>query len=233
MSQTPDPLLEKARTVAEAYGSTLPDYVCEESIERFQVVGAGSRSRTVQLDTVAAEVVYEQGKETFRNLRINGKATDKTGNGIWSVGVFGPMMVSLFDPRIEAELQRRGTSTQMGRRSVRYDFAVKLEKSNWQITGGGDRAMAAYRGSIWVDANTGQILRHEMRSVRLPPKFFFRDASMMLQYGPVRINGKEYLLPHESQSKLCPANANSCESMRATYKNCRKFSADSTLKFDE
>ena len=143
-----DPLLAQARLAVDAYGSGLPDYVCQESIERYTVSGAGVRARAVQLDTVTAEVVYEHGKESFRNLRVNNKPVQQASGGIWSVGFFGPMMLSLFDPRISTEFHRRGNSREAGRAAVRYDFEVPANKSNWQVTGEGVELKPAYRGSI-------------------------------------------------------------------------------------
>jgi len=228
-----DPLLARARVAVNEYGSGLPDYVCQESIERFTISGLGQRSRVVQLDTVTAEVVYERGKESFRNLRVNDKPVAQPTGGIWSVGFFGPMMLSLFDPRIPAEFRRRGTSREAGRSAVRYEFEVTADKSNWQLTGEGINLKTAYRGSIWVEASTGRILRHEIVALDLPSKFYYSGGSMKVHYGAVQINGREYLLPRTTESSMCPRNAFACERNIAQYSGCHKFGAESTLTFDE
>jgi hypothetical protein len=227
-----DPTLALARRAASEYGATLPNYFCQETMERYNVVSNSLRTLPRQLDTVQAEVVYEQGKETFRNLRVNGKPVERADGGIWAVGVFGPLMASLFEPRLEAEFHLRGEAREAGRAAVRYDFSVAEARSNWVISVAQGQVQPAYHGSIWVEAATGRILRHELETSSLPDAFQYQAASLSVRYRFVTINGTEYLLPRTTESRLCPRNYFYCDRVEATYTGCRKFSAESSLKFD-
>jgi hypothetical protein len=228
-----DATLAMARGAATAYGASLPDYVCQESMQRYNVAGLNFRSLPRLADRVQAEVVYEHGNETFRNLRVNGRPAETATGGIWSIGVFGPLMASLFEVRIGAQFHRRGEGKEAGRKAIRYDFDVAEAHSNWVITVDPDKVKPAYRGSIWVEAATGRVLRHEIETVTLRPPFYYQRAALKVRYRFLTINGTEYLLPSTMESELCPRGYIYCDRVEATYNGCRKFSAESSLKFDE
>jgi len=231
-----DPVLTLARRAAAEYGTSLPNYVCQESMERYNVVPNNFRAQPRHLDTVLAEVVYENGKENFRNLRVNGRPAAQAAGGIWSIGVFGPLMASVFDPRLAAEFRRRDTGHEGGRAVVRYDFTVPEAKSNWVITnfvrGAEVKAKPGYHGSIWIEISSGRILRHEIETGKMPPAFYYQEASLKVRYRFVKINSQEYLLPQTTESRLCPRGFLYCDRVDATYSDCHKFSAESSLKFD-
>ena len=66
---------------------TLPSYICAEMVTRSMSQSTPANFQAI--DVVSMEVVYENGKEDYRNIQINGKKTVKkiedTG-GAWSTG---------------------------------------------------------------------------------------------------------------------------------------------------
>ena len=114
---------------------------------------------------------------------------------------------------------------------MRYDFTVAEDNSNWVVTAG-KQVKPPYRGSIWVEAATGRLLRHEMATTKMPSTFYYQEAELKLRYRFATINGTEYLLPQNMESVLCPRGYTFCDRVDATYSGCRKFSAESSLKFD-
>ena len=91
------------------------------------------------LDTIGAEVVYEGGKESYRNLTINGKPTKKSPeeSGAWSTGEFGTALIDLFHPATAAEFHYQRESRTAGITAKLYDFNVMHDHSHWDVKVGG------------------------------------------------------------------------------------------------
>ncbi|HEV2688652.1 MAG TPA: hypothetical protein VGV35_08865, partial [Bryobacteraceae bacterium] len=125
--------IEKARGVAAAYIDGLPNYVCQEFATRYV-----SQTRVPSwnvVDVVSAEVVYENRKESYRNVAINGKASKKAPeeSGSWSTGEFGTVLRNLFDPATDANFRYAEGDTIAHLPASIYKFAVERPRSSWKI----------------------------------------------------------------------------------------------------
>jgi len=85
MPQTGDPVIDMAREEAFSFSETLPNYVVKQFTTRFQSELTRSRSTSWRaLDTVTADVVYQDGKESYKNILVNGRtpreAPEKSGS---------------------------------------------------------------------------------------------------------------------------------------------------------
>ena len=75
MPQSGDPVIDKTREAAFAFTDTLPNYVVKQFTTRYATRNASGRGNNWQaLDNVSTDVVYENGKESYKNFQINGKA---------------------------------------------------------------------------------------------------------------------------------------------------------------
>src|SRR6266478_6394570 len=107
-----DPIIEKAKQAAESFTETLPNYICQEFMARFQ--NSSHITSWQALDVVSTEVVYENGRESYRNLKINDKPVKKSIEeigGAWSTGEFGTLLRDLFSPATAAKFNYRRDST--------------------------------------------------------------------------------------------------------------------------
>src|SRR5436190_12303430 len=99
----PDPTIEKAREAAESFAKALPDYFCQQVTTRFVTLTRAMRWR--QVDVISAEVIYENGREHYRNVTLSGRPI-KNGMeevaGAWSTGEFGTQLWDLFTPETAA-----------------------------------------------------------------------------------------------------------------------------------
>ena len=228
-----EPLIRRAADGAMEFTETLPSYVCTEMIARFQSV---SRPANFQpIDVVSTEVVYENGREDYRNIQINGKPTkrkiEETG-GAWSTGEFGTVLVNLFNPATAANFHFRRDSRAGGIMAKMYDFEVDREHSHWDIHAASQEYMPAYTGSIWIDPATARVLRIEMEAKGMPGEFPLDHVESATDYSYVRLgDAKQYLLPVHSEILSCERGTNNCSRNVIDFRNYHKYTGESTITF--
>ena len=70
-----DQVIDNAREAAFSFSETLPNYVVKQFTTRYQTEAARAGQTSWRaLDTVSADVVSEGGKESYKNILVNGKA---------------------------------------------------------------------------------------------------------------------------------------------------------------
>jgi len=228
-----DARIEKAREVSGEFTETLPDYLCQEQMARFQ--SETVKVSWVPLDIVSMEVVYEKGKERYRNLQINGKAAkaqrmEELG-GSWSTGEFASVLIDIFSPATAADFRYRHTSRSGGRDAYLYDFEVDHQHSHWQIHMPSQSILPAYRGSIWIDKETARVLRIEMQAIHLPEEFPLDKIEMATDYEFIRIADRQFLLPVHSENLDCQRGTNMCSHNVIDFRNYHKYAGESTIEF--
>lgn len=228
-----DARIEKARNAVGSFSETLPDYLCQEQMARFQ--SDTPKVNWTPLDVVSMELVYENGKERYRNLQINGKQAKAQRiedlAGSWSTGEFASVLLDLFSPMTAADFRYRHTSRSGGREAYLYDFAVDHEHSHWQIHMASQSILPAYHGSIWIDKETARILRIEMQAVRLPEEFPLDKIEMATDYEFIRIADREFLLPVHSENLMCQRGTSMCSHNVIDFRNYHKYTGEATIEF--
>ena len=191
---------------------------------------------------VSAAVVYEDGKETYHDIKINNKPVNKPMDqipGSWSRGEFGTTLRDLFSPATAADFHLRRESTASGRPASVYDFQVEQPNSHWQTIMGGQSVLPAYKGSVWIDKKTWRIMRIEMQARNVPEEFPLDTIEWVVEYSFVRIGGAEYLVPVHAENLSCWRGSTRCARNAIDFRNYRKFTSesqitttDSTITFD-
>ncbi len=227
-----DSTIARARQVANDFAKALPNFVCQEVMSRFQ----SDTPHTVwqPLDVVAAELVYENGKEDYRNVKINGKPANKRMEqlfGSWSTGEFGSLMVQLFSPVTAAGFHFRNDTSIAGKRVRTYGFDVSREHSQWLVEVAGQSTLPAYGGSVSIEAETARVLRIEMKAYDLPERFPASRVESMTDYEYVPIGGERYLLPSHCETWTCDRGSTLCARNVIYFVDCHKYSSDSTIRF--
>jgi hypothetical protein len=103
------PLIQRAREAAIAYDNQLPNYICDEFVTRWQTLTLPPVWETQPV--VEAELTYFDGKEEYRNIRVNGKRIKKGGpedSGTWSYNEFGSMLKVVMGGRLGRSSLRVG-----------------------------------------------------------------------------------------------------------------------------
>ena len=226
--------VEKARGVAVAYEEGLPNYVCQEVVTRN--VSESREPSWHVIDVVSAEVVYEKHKESYRNLQINGKLSKKAPEetGAWSTGEFGTILSSLFYPGTQADFRYMEDDKIVRKAAAVYKFEVERMRSAWKIWVPGQYILPAYKGSIWIDKETANVLRIEMQAQEIPETFPMISIESAVDYDYISLGTPEkFLLPVHAEVLQCVRDSNQCQRNVIEFRNYHKFTGESTIKFNQ
>ncbi len=228
-----DDLIRKATDAALEFTETLPAYVCQEMMTRYQ--GEGKPIRWSALDVVTMNLVYENGKEDYRDITVNGKpkkSLEETG-GAWSTGEFGTVLIDLFSPATATDFVYQRNTRVNGIATKVYDFRVAKENSHWSIKMGSQSFDPPYKGSVWIDPQNGRVMRIEMQAYGFPGSFPADHVESATDYQYIRLgDAKQYLLPVHAETLTCQRGTDMCSRNTIDFRNYRKYSGESTITFD-
>ena len=216
------PLIEKARDAAYQFSQKLPNFICEEYMTRYRQRGD---DKTI-LDTVSTEVIYNGGHETYRNVKIGNRPTDKGMDeigGSWSTGEFASMLLDLFSPATNAQFRSGGASPIEGLEAQVYDFRVASENSHWMVRADSQSTHPAYSGSVWIDPHTARVLRIEIQARDMPTDFPMDTVESTVDYSTVTIDGTPSLLPVHAETLGCERRSSDCGHNIIDFRNYHEF----------
>jgi hypothetical protein len=229
-----DDLIRKASDAALDFTEGLPAYVCEERMARYQSESRPARFQFI--DNLTMNVVDENGKDRYADLKINGRPTNKTleeSGGAYSTGEFGTVLIDLFSPATSATFRYQRESRSAGITARVYDFDVRRENSHWDIKVGSQSYSPAYRGSVWIDPQTGRVLRIEKEGYSLPDSFPVDHVESATDYQYVRLgDARQYLLPVHAENLMCQRGTDMCSKIVIDFANYHKYSGESTITFE-
>ncbi len=197
-----DVVIEKAREVAAQFSGMLPNFFCQQLTTRYE--SDHPKQGWTALDVVTADVAYENGKESYRNIKIGNKPVNKGMEdieGTHSTGEFSSILEGLLDPGTAATFRRTGTETVHGRMTYVFHFEVPRERSHWRIEAPSQLYYPAYTGSIWIDKQTSRVLRIEQQAKGMPILFPFDTVETATDYDFVRFVDAGAILDRRSTLK--------------------------------
>lgn len=230
-AKSDDDILIQARVESSKFSASLPNYLAEQVTTRYFAGGFPAQWR--KIDVVTAELAYVNGKEDYRKFRIEGQPVERPENtGTWSTGEFGTTLEDVMSPATNAAFHRRGTDQVAGRPAIVFNYTVAQPNSHWtMVSPDGRRYNPPYIGTVWIDGETGRVLRIEQHTTSMPPDFSLSRADAILEYGFVEIEQKSYLLPASADTSGCMSGSGACTRNEIEFRNYRKFTADSSVTF--
>jgi hypothetical protein len=227
-------LINRTREWAETFTNGLPNYICQQSTTRYM---RESKSSGWQVqDVVTAKVVYEDGKEDYREITVGGKRTNKSMldlGGSTSTGEFASTLQSLFSGASQAQFKFYRSTTLRDSSAAIYDFKVALPNSNWTTKTGGQTLRPAYSGSIWIDRSTAQVRRIEMQADNIPKDFPLDSLQWAVNYDNVPLGTRSFLLPVHAENIACWRGSPMCTKNEVDFRDYHKYSGESTITFDK
>jgi hypothetical protein len=225
-------IIDKARRAAADFTKTLPNFVCQEVMSRFE--SETSRPIWLPVDVVTASLVYENGKESYRGVTIDGRSTNKGMEqlrGAWSTGEFGSILMQLFAPATAADFRFRNDSLLGGKHAKAFSFYVARENSQWRVEAAGQATQPAYGGSVWIEPQTARVLRVEMQAHDLPPRFPASRVESSTDYEYFQIGAEKYLLPSHCETWTCDQGSTRCARNVIYFVDYHKYASESNIQF--
>jgi hypothetical protein len=230
-----DPVIRSAREAAWAFTESLPNYVVKQYTTRYATeTTRGNRTTWQAQDIVTADVVSEGGKESYKNIRVNGKVPKDSveNSGSWSTGEFQTIQLNLLSPGTDADFHNKRSTTIVNRAAFKYDYTVEKRNSNWDVHVSSESYKPGYSGTIWIDKENFRVLRIEMAAQNMPKSFALDQVETALDYDYVMIGDTKFLLPAHSETLSCIRNTSDCSRNVIEFRNYRKFGADTSITFE-
>jgi len=229
-----DDLIAQTRQWVFTFTQGLPNYLCEQDTTRYieQSRATGWEAQ----DVVTAKVVYEDGHESYRDITVGGKKTNKSMmelGGQTSTGEFASMLYSLFNPARQTQFKFHSSANLGDTETAVYDFKVTLPHSDWTITVGGQTLRPAYSGAVWIDKKTAVVRRLEMQADNIPQDFPMSDVESAVDYDMIPLGGREFLLPVHAENLSCQRGSTICAKNTIDFRNYHKFEGESTITFEK
>ena len=232
--QSGDDLIRKAAAAAFDFTEGLPNYMCQEDITRYASDTRPADWRS--LDLVSASVIYENGKEDYRNIKVNNKPRPSFADtdGAWSTGEFGTLLIDLFSPATDAQFRFRQVGRASGINVRIYDYTVDHPHSHWRLIVSSQQYQPAYKGSVWIDPQTARVLRIEQQAYGFPSDFPTDHVESATDYEYVQLgDARKYLLPVHSETLTCQRGSDMCNRNVIDFRNYHKYAGESTITFDD
>jgi hypothetical protein len=112
-----------------------------------------------------------------------------------------------------------------------YDFEVEQPHSHWHVWMPSQSMFPAYHGSIWIDKETGRVLRIEMQGYHMPEEFPLDKVESATDYQYIRIGENQFLLPVHAETLSCERGTSVCSHNVIDFRNYHKYTGEATIEF--
>ena len=227
----PEGLLDLIKSHVGESLRRLPDYTCLQTIERYE--RRRSSKEFVLSDRLRLEVALVEGKEYFAwpgqsKFEVS-RITQLVPGGTIGNGNFALHAYSVF-LSTAPEYAYAGETALGSKRVIRYNFRVPRPKSGYTLRVEERQAVVGFHGSFYVDRETLDLVRLEVVADEIPPVLGIDHAADSMEYRPVRIGEKEFVLPAASELLLRDADGSEYRN-RTSFSRCRQYTGESVLSF--
>ncbi|MFM8395301.1 MAG: hypothetical protein ACKOB4_15410 [Acidobacteriota bacterium] len=228
--QPADPFIEETRRAVRDYLDELPDFICNQIVERYY--DFESRGAWDKADTLTYELTYNRKRESYKPINAVGRPVTRPieqSGGAYSTGDFASGLASLFDVETKTIFKPAGKDRLGNHATLLYDFTV--EQANSKLTVAADGAAAlivGYSGTIWIDEETKRVLRIDQAVNDLPLSYPVTNSESSVDYDLVRLRGIEvdFLLPIRAEFVIADRRQRKYFRNLLSFKFYRKFETD-------
>ncbi len=220
------PALQAACEFSLSLRSKLPDVICDQATRRYQEDLLGN---VIQQDLITAKVRYSGGQEQYSQIALDGKPVESRilqSSGTWSEGEFATGLRTIFLPQSSAEFKFSKQERLRSREVLVFEFKVdRRNNRSWYIKASGPSTFPGYRGRIWIDKTTSQLVRFERKMTEVENDFPIQQVSTTIDYADVDLaDGTKFVLPVQAANLTCPTVASSdCWHSQLTFRHWQKF----------
>jgi hypothetical protein len=249
LSPDQDKILEAIRASALQYTQKLPDFMCTQVTHR-RVSGPGNSANNLTGvsgrgvgtlgmagsvpnfgDDIEERLTFIDQKEDYTVIAVNGHKVAGIDHmqfqGVISAGAFGTDLHNIFDPRSGTVFAWERPGALHGRRVYIYSFHVPAQHGAVLVDRDSSRqVLAPYAGRVLVDAAMLDVLLIEYR-IDPPLDSPIRDSATSIEYRPVAIAGRSYMLPFRSEVRMRVRSSWYVNTI--DFRSYQKFAVESTV----
>jgi VWFA-related protein len=208
----------------------MPNFVCEQETSRY------TGHNRVPTDLVTATIRYVDGKESFSELKRNGRPLPGgwwNTAGLWSSGQFEGNLRAIFHPDNHAVFTFSGKNKAGDHAAWVFTYQVARQyEPLWELRSEDQLAAPPYGGELWVDEKTGEVLRFRSTAKDVPALFPIRSAEILTDYDNVAFpDGTSFLLPVKSTVATRHRQQELTRNI-VEFHGCHKFRAMARLRLD-
>ena len=212
-------VLREACEFAISLPQKMPNFLCSQNTVRYR--GSGP----APVDLVSATVRYEDGHETYSDVKLNGRPIS-IGLGLRSTGEFGGNLRAVFDRRNHALFEYAREGKLAGDAAWIFSYRVAEQKDPlWLLQAPSQVVAPPYSGELWVDQKDGAVLRFSSVAKEMPPTFPMNRVELLIDYRKVAFgDGTNFVLP---AAFTLTNNYTGEETSRnvVEFQDCHKFGA--------
>jgi hypothetical protein len=178
---------------------------------------------------VESEMYSWAGDDRFGNRDLFEFVRD----GATSTGGFASMLASIFGNGA-ATFSYNGDNTVGGRGLSEFGFRIPLEKSQYMYVVGrglGRQEAMAYSGTILADSETADLVRLALRTSQPPADTGACEISQTLDYGRVKLNGADFLLPAKVLVSVIHTDGTEADN-QIQFSACHEYHSDVKVTYD-
>jgi hypothetical protein len=185
-------------------------------------------------DTLTAKLTFTEGHEhrslEFVNGKEAGSAVRHWRTPLVTEGEFGLLLSRVLGRDSEASFTWNRWQILNSKRLAVFDYNVDKEHSSLSLSLSDlAKAVLAYHGSVYADAETGAVWRITDTATDIPAVLETKQISTTIDYGEVQIGEKTYLLPTAAAVSLLLSRKKVRNEME--FQDYRKFEAQSAITF--
>lgn len=213
--------LRKVCDYAVMIREQMPNFTCSQTTTRYFDERLD--------DVITAIITYEDGTESYQSVKFNGRSVaDSTllRFGTWSTGQFAGDLRSIFDTSNKVDFQFvKETKTGQSRALV-FEYTVERQDiALWVLQAGGEQVAPPYHGQVWIEEDSGNLMRLEMAPIQLPQHFAMRSVDLEVDYQNVPFeDGTSFVLPLKAVVKTSQRDGSTDRNV-LEFSDCHKFKA--------
>ena len=231
--------IEMSRKVALDYARSLPDFICTQLVDRYVDFDHSTQRVSWRwVDTLTIKLSYFDQREDHTLVLVDGKPSEKSYTdlgGAISAGEFALMQKQVFDRASQADFTWKKWNKAGKRQAATYLYRVDVSHSRFMLDfltpTGLTQDIVGYHGTLELDRETGNVLSLTYIADAIPKTCPISSSTTTVTYDFAEVGGKQYLLPASSETEL--QSRELWTRNHAQYRDYRKFSADSSVRFGE
>jgi VWFA-related protein len=207
----------------------MPNFVCGQETARYR----GDSGAPV--DLISASVLYEDGHESYSDIRVNDRplSGDVAGSqGLRSTGEFGGNLRAIFNRTNHALFSYSGEGKVGEHTAWIFTYQIAEQKEQLWMLHAPDQIIAPrYSGELWIDQKDGGVLRFRSAAAAkdLPQTFPMRSVELQIDYEKIGFgDGTNFVLPVDSTLTNVYAGEETSRNV-VQFRNCHKFGSRGRL----